>query len=370
MNAFITKELYNKTNQAYFTKQLLKWNEKVNKRKMPWKGEKDPYKIWLSEIILQQTRVEQGWAYYEKFIKLFPTIKKLAKADDEKVFKLWEGLGYYTRCKNLLATARKITTEHKGKFPDQYEDIVALKGVGPYTAAAIASFAYNLPNAVVDGNVMRVLSRYFGIETPVDSTIGKKLFQQVASDCLPNEKAGIYNQAIMDFGATVCKPQNPLCKECPLKKKCIAFVNEKVKELPVKEKSIQKKERWFYFLVIHLNDKTYVKKRGSKDVWENLYEYIAVEIPTETDAAAFMKSSVFKKIVGVVKFEVKNISKIYRQLLSHQTIYGRFVTINIKQPLPHLKEYLLADKKEIKQLPFPRLINNWHEDGHKNSVLF
>lgn len=337
---------------------------------MPWKGEKDPYKIWLSEIILQQTRVEQGWTYYEKFIKAFPTIQKLAKASDEKVFKLWEGLGYYSRCKNLLATARKISTEYKGKFPDKYDEIVALKGVGPYTAAAIASFAYNLPYAVVDGNVMRVLSRYFGIETPVDSAQGKKLFQQLASDCLPENKAGIYNQAIMDFGATACKPQNPTCKECPLKKKCVAFASEKVNELPVKEKSIQKKERWFYFLVIHLGNKTYVRKREGKDVWENLYEYMALEIPSEMDAATFIKSPVFKKSMGDGEFEIKNISKIYRQLLSHQTIYGRFITITISKPLKHLTGYALTDKKEIKQLPFPRLINNWHEDGHRNSVLF
>lgn len=370
MNTFISKELYQREQKIYFTRHLLKWNELVNKRQMPWKGEKDPYKIWLSEIILQQTRVEQGWAYYEKFIKAFPSIQKLAKAADEKVFKLWEGLGYYSRCKNLLATARKISTEYKGKFPDSYEEIVALKGVGPYTAAAIASFAYNLPYAVVDGNVMRVLSRYFGIETPVDSTQGKKIFQQIAADCLPGNKAGIYNQAIMDFGATVCKPQNPICKECLLKKKCIAFGKGKVSELPVKEKSIQKKERWFYFLVIQIKDKVYVKKREGKDVWENLYEYVTLEIQSQMDAATFIKSPVFKKSIGSRKFEIKSISKIYRQLLSHQTIYGRFITITVSKPLKHLKGYVLADKNDIKQLAFPRLINNWHEDGHKDSVLF
>ncbi|MBI1780205.1 MAG: A/G-specific adenine glycosylase [Sphingobacteriales bacterium] len=370
MNTFISKELYKSSQKAYFTSHLLKWNEQVNKRQMPWKGEKDPYKIWLSEIILQQTRVEQGWSYYEKFIKAFPNIQKLAKAEDEKVFKLWEGLGYYTRCKNLLATARKISAEYKGKFPEKYKEIVSLKGVGPYTAAAIASFAYNLPHAVVDGNVMRVLSRYYGIETPIDSTQGKKLFQQIASDGLPENKAGVYNQAIMDFGATVCKPQNPTCKECPMKKKCVAFIDEKVNVLPVKEKSIKKKERWFYFLVIQSGGKTYVRKRKGKDVWENLYEYVALEIPSEMDAATFIKSTVFKKSIGAGKFEVKNISKVYRQLLSHQTIYGRFITLNISKPLKHFTGYILADKKEIKQLPFPRLINNWHEDGHKNNILF
>jgi A/G-specific adenine glycosylase len=174
----------------------------------------------------------------------------------------------------------------------------------------------------------------------------------------------------MDFGATVCKPQNPPCKECPLKKNCFAFVNEKANFLPVKEKSIQKKERWFYFLVIQYGDKTYVRKRGAKDVWENLYEYVALEMPTETDTATFIKTPVFKKSMGSIKFEVKNISKVYRQLLSHQNIYGRFITITVSKPLKHLKGYTLANKKEIKKLPFPRLINNWHEDRPRNNELF
>lgn len=370
MKAFITKELYKKTDKDYFTAHLLMWNKEVNKRIMPWKGEKDPYKIWLSEIILQQTRVEQGWVYYEKFIKAFPTIQKLAKATDEKVFKLWEGLGYYSRCKNLLATARKISKDFKGKFPDSYDEIMKLKGVGPYTAAAIASFAYNLPYAVVDGNVMRVLSRYFGIKTPVDTATGKKLFQQIADDCLANGKAGIYNQAIMDFGATVCKPQNPLCSECPLKKKCKAYTDDIVADLPVKEKAVKIKQRWFYFLVIHVKEKVYVRKREGKDVWENLHEYVSIEIPHEMDAVAFMKSAAFKKVTGKEKFERLAVSKLYKQQLSHQAIFGRFVVMKIKKPLPSLKDYLLVNEKQIKQLAFPRLINHWHEDGGKENVLF
>ena len=370
MKAFITKELYQKGKKAFFTTGLLKWNQKTNKRLMPWKGEKDPYKIWLSEIILQQTRVEQGWAYYEKFVKAFPTIKKLAKADDEKVFKLWEGLGYYSRCKNLLATARKISTDFNGIFPNTYEEIVKLKGVGPYTASAIASFAYNLPHAVVDGNVMRVLSRYFGIDKPIDSTIGKKLFQQTATDCLPQKEAGIYNQAIMDFGAVLCKPQNPLCSKCPLKKNCIAFTKELIEVLPVKEKKIKKKERWFYYLVISLDKKTYIRKREEKDIWQNLFEYVAIEISREIDATSFIKCGHFKKITGKVKHEVVGTSGWYKQLLSHQTINGRFISIKIKKPLPALKSFLLASSDEIKKLPFPRLINNWHEDGNKIGGLF
>src|SRR5579859_1431456 len=194
-----------------FTKTLLGWNSSGNFREMPWKGEKDPYKVWLSEVILQQTRVQQGWAYYEKFINAFPTIKDLAAALEQKVFKLWEGLGYYSRCRNLIATARKISDEYNGRFPHTYEEILALKGVGPYTAAAIASFAYNLPHAVVDGNVVRVLARFFGITTAADTTSGKKQFAELATALLDPSQAGIYNQAIMDFGATVCTPRNPQC---------------------------------------------------------------------------------------------------------------------------------------------------------------
>src|SRR5437868_3718798 len=191
--------------KKYFTNSLLNWNRKYNKRQMPWKGEKDPYKIWLSEIILQQTRVEQGWNYYHQFVENFPTVIHLAKAPETKVFKLWEGLGYYSRCKNLIATAKIIASKHKGKFPEAYEDIISLKGVGSYTAAAIASFAFDLPFAVVDGNVFRVLSRFFGIATAIDSTAGKKMFTQLAAELLDKKHPGIYNQALMDFGAVVCK---------------------------------------------------------------------------------------------------------------------------------------------------------------------
>ena len=195
---------------------------------MPWKGEKDPYRIWLSEIILQQTRVEQGLSYYNNFIRTFPDIHKLAKAQDTTIFKLWEGLGYYTRCRNLIATARYISKELKGKFPSSYEDILALKGIGPYTAAAISSFAFNLPHAVVDGNVFRVLARIFGIDIPVDSAAGKNFFTILANELLDAKQPGLFNQAIMDFGAVQCKPAAPLCTTCVFKKTCAAFLQNKI----------------------------------------------------------------------------------------------------------------------------------------------
>jgi len=341
-----------------FTQKLLRWNLHKNKRKMPWKGEKDPYKIWLSEIILQQTRVDQGWAYYEKFIKAFPTIKHLAIAKDEKVFKLWEGLGYYSRCKNLLATARIVMNEHKGIFPSDYDDIRKLKGIGPYTAAAIASFAFDIPWAVVDGNVQRVLARYFGITTPVDNNAGKKLFDQIAQALLDKDHPAIYNQAIMDFGATICKPQNPLCEECVQRADCVALKQDQVKSLPVKGKAIIKKERWFYYYLIVLNKQVYVKKRTGKDIWQNLHEFVLEEASGATNIR-FEQSKFLKKLFEKQAFTVIAASKVYRQLLSHQHINGQFVIISVNKPIAGLKEYMLIENKKIKRLAFPGLINKY-----------
>ena len=203
-----------------FTVKLLEWNAASNRREMPWKGEKDPYRIWLSEIILQQTRVEQGLKYYKNFIEAFPTVQELATAEEKKIFKLWEGLGYYSRCRNLIASAKMITSDFNGNFPNNYSDILKLKGVGPYTAAAISSFAFDEPQAVVDGNVQRVLARYFGVSTPIDSIVGKKFYQELAQSLLSNAQPSVYNQAIMDFGAVICKPQTPLCSTCIQREDC------------------------------------------------------------------------------------------------------------------------------------------------------
>ena len=220
---------------------------------MPWKGEKNPYLIWLSEIILQQTRVEQGLPYYERFRENYPTVTDLANAPEDEVMKLWEGLGYYSRARNLHATAKMIDQEMDSIFPTTHAEILKLKGVGPYTAAAIASFAYNLPHAVVDGNVYRVLSRFFGIETPIDSTSGKKEFAQLAQDLIDKKQPGNYNQAIMDFGATHCMPKKPKCSQCLLRKNCKALLNNKVTSLPIKIKKIKKQTRYFNYLVINQN---------------------------------------------------------------------------------------------------------------------
>ncbi len=327
---------------------------------MPWKGEKDPYKIWLSEIILQQTRVEQGMAYYNRFIKTYPTINKLAEASEINIFKLWEGLGYYSRCKNLIITAKFISNDLKGKFPESYESILKLKGVGPYTASAISSFAYNLPYAVVDGNVMRVLSRFFGISIPTDSTQGKKYFNVLADKLIDKNQPALYNQAIMDFGATVCKPLLPLCSTCNLQTECTAFKKNAVKNYPVKKGKMIKKNRWFYYIIAEYKGSIYSRKRTEKDIWQNLHEFILIEKDTLIKPESILSTKLFNKIAGK-DYKLKNISAMYKQQLTHQTIYGCFIHILLnKKSL--IKDYALFEKSELEQLAFPKLITHYVTD--------
>ena len=348
------------TAKKFFTKELLRWNKYDNDRVMPWKYEKDPYKIWISEIILQQTRVSQGLEYYNRFIKRFPTVLSIAIASEFEVFKLWEGLGYYTRCKNIIASAKYISEELNGKFPATYEDILKLKGIGSYTASAIASFAYNLPYAVLDGNVFRVLSRYFAITTPIDNPQGKNFYSKLAYELLDKKLPGVYNQSIMDFVATICKPL-PLCDECPLKSRCEACLRGIQLQLPVKEKVILKKSRWLYYLVVKYRNKFYVRKREEKDIWQNLYEFILIESPKILTPKKLLDSDKFKFIFGGNEIKIENISQVYKQQLTHQTINGQFLSITIKSPLG-LNNYQLVSADKIKQLPFPKFINTYLKD--------
>jgi len=345
--------------KGQFSGVLLQWNKRKNNRQMPWKGEKDPYKIWLSEIILQQTRVEQGLAYYHRFIETFPAIDQLAKAPDSKVFKLWEGLGYYTRCKNLIATSRYISKELKGKFPSTYETIKELKGIGPYTAAAISSFAFNLPHAVVDGNVFRVLSRVFGIDKPIDSTEGKKYFTQLANDILDKKQPGIYNQAIMDFGAIVCKPVAPLCTTCVFNKTCFAFLHNKINELPVKEKKISIKKRWFYYLVIEHENKTAIRQRISKDIWQQLYDFPVVETNKEQESKAILMQAEKLNWLQKKNYEIMAVSPLFKQQLSHQLIAGKFIKVKVKKRLDMKEDVSWVTTRELKKFAFPKFINQY-----------
>lgn len=348
-----------------FRTDLLRWNRLKNDRKMPWKGEKDPYKIWLSEIILQQTRVEQGLDYYQKFISAFPDIHKLAAAREQRVYKLWEGLGYYTRCKNLIETARYISKNRKGSFPESFEEILALKGVGEYTASAIASFAYNLPHAVVDGNVFRLLSRFFGIKTPIDSASGKKIYARLAFELLDKKRPGIYNQALMDFGAIICKPQAPNCKNCVFARTCKAYKKNMVDQLPVKEKKINLKKRWFSYFVLQYRDKIYIQKRMGSDIWNKLHEFVLIESAKKRSTGVLLKEAAKQLGITYDQFNVEVISGPVIQTLSHQKIEIRFFKLKLSHPL--LKKGLMEVRpRSLKRYAFPKTLKDYvvKEFGH------
>jgi len=346
-----------------FTVKLLDWNTNDNKRIMPWKGETNPYKIWLSEIILQQTRVQQGLSYYNKLLKQYPTVFHLAKAPDGEVFKLWEGLGYYSRCKNLLETARMVVNERAGIFPDSYKGLLALKGVGPYTAAAIASFAYNLPHAVVDGNVFRVLSRFFGIDTPIDTTEGNKLYGNLANQLLRKTQAGTYNQAIMDFGAIVCKPQLPLCQQCNLKADCVAYNTSRTNILPKKEKRIVKKKRYLNYLVFVYGNNYYIEKRTGKDIWQNLYEFFLYETNNQVNWNELLLAGLLTNQLGIKDYNITKIYNPYTQQLTHQLLHGQFIVIALQHNPTALKGLLRVNKQALSHYAFPRLINQFLDDA-------
>ncbi len=348
------------TNHAFFTSELLLWNRVKNVREMPWKNEKDPYKIWISEIILQQTRVQQGLQYYEKFISNYPSAQHIVNADESNIYKLWEGLGYYSRCKNIITSAKYIVKELNGIFPQNFEEIIKLKGVGSYTASAIASFAYNHPHAVLDGNVFRVLSRFFGLFIPIDGK-EKSIFSNLAHELLDKQNPGIYNQAIMDFGATICKPKLPLCNLCPLRQKCYAFMNNMINALPVKEKAITRKSRWLYYFLIEYKNKLYVRKRAGKDIWQNLNEFVLIETKKPLSVIALQNLQPFKHIFNTINYTIISVSEIYKQQLTHQTITGQFIRIKIAKNIS-INGYELLSQKQISLLPFPKLITAYLKD--------
>lgn len=339
-----------------FAKALLHWHTESNDRSLPWKEEKDPYKIWLSEIILQQTRAEQGLPYYLRFIAQYPTITDLAKAPEDEVFRLWQGLGYYARCRNLLHTAREIAERYNGRFPDQYDDIIALKGVGAYTAAAIASFAYGLPYPVIDGNVYRVLSRYFSEPTPVNTPEGKKIFTELADAVFDAKHPAAYNQAIMDFGAVVCKPKQPLCAECCLSAQCKAYNNGTVAELPVKLQKIKVKERWLNYWVLVCADKVYVQQRTARDVWQSLYEFFLAEDRMPEHLHRLLNDTQYVSSKQEQVLQTK-------QRLTHQLIHSTFSVVHLNA----IPDYFTADGSwvsytELDNYSFPKTIVSFLEE--------
>ena len=338
---------------------IINWYHQ-HRRDLPWRKTDNPYFIWLSEVILQQTRVEQGLPYYLKFIQKYPTLKKLASAKDDEVMKLWQGLGYYNRAKNMLNTARIIVNDLNGIFPLTYNDLIQLKGIGPYTAAAVASFAYNEPKAVVDGNVYRVLSRVFDITEPINSAVGKKIFAELAQDIMDKEEPGLYNQAIMELGATICKPTSPKCGECVLILQCLAFKHQKIGLLPVKLKKQKPKERYLHFFFIEQNEKTYIKQRKDERIWHNLFEPPFVETKNVTKPEVLFALPEVASILGKNPTKIKTLS--IKHQLTHQTIFADFWSVKV---LPQFKlndkEYIAINKNDLKKYAVHRLFDKFIE---------
>lgn len=327
-----------------------------NKRDLPWRKTHEPYQIWLSEIMLQQTRIEQGLPYYKKFISAYPTVFDLANAPQDEVMKLWQGLGYYSRARNLHETAKYVAFELNGVFPDTYKGLLGLKGVGDYTASAIASFCFGEPVAVVDGNVYRVLSRIFGIDTPINSTTGIKEFKELARELLDKKDPATFNQAIMEFGALHCKPQNPLCATCPFNDKCLALKDNRIKELPVKLNKTKLKKRYFNYLVFDLNEEhTILEQRSGKGIWNGLYQFPLVESEKLVDAQALQQMDEFKTAVGdsVYSIDLFNREPVIHKL-SHQHLYTRFWLINTKDISGEI-----ISLENITRYPVPVLIGNF-----------
>ena len=340
-----------------FSSKLVSWYQN-NKRDLPWRNTVNPYYIWLSEIILQQTRVLQGTPYYLAFLKAFPTIEDLANASEDKVLEMWQGLGYYSRARNLHFTAKDIVNNFGGEFPNDYKQVLKLKGVGVYTAAAITSFAFDMPYAVVDGNVIRVLSRVFGVSIPFDTSAGKKEFHQLAQELLIEKDAAIYNQAIMEFGAIQCKPKSPNCSSCPMQDFCIAYSANSVAELPVKSKKIKVKNRFVHYLMIEQENNIFLGKRKS-GIWNGLYEFPFLEFPIQMNEKQVMQSDEWSKVFFNSKCDVKSVSSEFIHILSHQKIHAQFWLINTCGVV--LKEYELISKNSLLEFPVSRLIEKYFE---------
>lgn len=351
-----------------FSKKLIHWYLQ-NKRELPWRQTKDPYRIWLSEIILQQTRVEQGMPYYFSFVETYPDVKALADAPEDDVLKLWQGLGYYSRARNLHATAKKVAYEYKGIFPDTYKELKKLKGVGDYTASAIASICFDEAAAVVDGNVYRVLSRIFGIDTPINSTPGAKEFKALAQELIDEKDPATFNQAIMEFGATQCKPKNPYCLHCPFNEGCIAFQQGKISDLPVKKGKIKVRDRFFNYLIFITPDgQTMLQQREGKGIWRGLFDFPLLETEKDLPEAGFRESVNSLKITAKeksVRFSDLPVEEVILQQrdpiihkLSHQKLHVKFWVVKLSEAsgLQTIAYERLGD------FAVPRVIDRFMED--------
>lgn len=351
----------NDINRKQISKLLIEWYE-INKRCLPWRETNDSYRIWISEVILQQTRVAQGLSYYLSFIDKFPTVEALAASSENEVLKAWQGLGYYTRARNLHKAAKDVVALYDSKMPETHKEILSLKGIGEYTAAAILSIAYNKGYAVVDGNVFRVLSRLFAIETPIDSSEGKKQFSKLAQELLDRDSPGKHNQAVMEFGALHCTPTQPLCDSCPLQHLCMARQINMQSEFPIKSKKIKVKNRYFHYFHIEYDGSTYLNKRLGDDIWKNMYEFPLIETEEATELSDLLVSSSFKELFGNSEITIRSSTKQIKHLLTHQHIYANFYVIEVQKSDAFLAEkFMRIEKSDISLYPISRLIHRYLE---------
>jgi A/G-specific adenine glycosylase len=337
-----------------FTQSLAQWY-KHNRRDLPWRNTTDPYVIWLSEIILQQTRVEQGLPYFYRFAEAYPTVSAFAAASEDEILKLWQGLGYYSRGRNMLTTARLVQQQFNGVFPGNYDDLIALKGIGEYTASAISSFSINEAKAVVDGNVSRVIARYFGVEEPINSTKGKKLFQQMANDLLDLDEPGLHNQAMMEFGAMLCKPRNPLCGTCPVKTGCYAVQHNQVAVLPVKLKTVKIRKRYFNYWLIYDNGRILLNKRDERDIWANMYDLPLTETLEDKSVDELFSSADVRATLGFTP-QIIAVSIVKKHILTHQHIYYRFITVQNNSEIKLKPTWFFSKVEKLNNLALPKII--------------
>jgi A/G-specific adenine glycosylase len=340
------------------SKQLIQWYEK-HQRDLPWRRTQDPYLIWLSEVILQQTRVDQGLPYYTKFSEAYPTVGQMAAAPEDDIMKLWQGLGYYSRARNMHHTAQLVVSKYDGIFPNTLEGLLSLKGIGPYTAAAIASLAFNLPHAVVDGNVYRVLARLYGIAEPINSTSGVKIFKQLADDLLDRKNPGTYNQALMEFGATWCKPANPKCEDCIFRLHCQAYKDNTVQQLPAKVKAKPVKERFLNYLFIRKKKGTFIKQRTENDIWKNLYDLPCIETPRALSEAELLELKDYKDLDAAGKLNLMG-QTLLKHKLTHRDIYATFWIFDAPQNFTFKKNTIFEIAwTELGNFAISRLFENF-----------
>jgi A/G-specific adenine glycosylase len=341
---------------------LLDWYRQ-NHRDLPWRRTNDPYAIWLSEVILQQTRVDQGMPYWFRFLEAFPTATHLANADEQEVLRLWQGLGYYSRARNLQAAAKVIRDVYNGVFPNQYNQIRSLKGIGDYTAAAISSIAFDLPHAVVDGNVYRFLSRLFAISTPIDSTIGKKEFSELANELLDKNNPGMFNQALMEFGAMQCKPSNPDCSICPFMEHCQSYASNSVSDYPVKSKKTKTRNRYFNYLILSDEKNTIIQKREAKDIWQGLYQFPLIESENKNHVTIDLSNTDIAQYIKSSSYSLVKSSSVVKHVLSHQIIYAKFWWIKLENiPSLDATEYIDIPWSQLSDFGMPQLIVKYLEN--------